>query len=293
MRRLLVGFVALALIGLCLGLWLTRTKTADPAQFTNLQGDVEAGSAIFSMAGCASCHTAPGSDEKLVLAGGQEFVSDFGTFYAPNISPSDSSIKGWTVTDLANALWHGTSPSRQHYFPALPYTAYQHMTAQDVANLHAYMQTLPESDQVNRPHDVGFPFNIRRGVGGWKLLFFSDDFVLQTLENPQIERGRYLVEALGHCGECHTPRGFLGQLDKSRWLQGAPNPSGAGQIPGIDPGQLDWIEDDIAYYLETGFTPEFDSAGGKMADVIENTAKLSPEDRSAIAAYLKAVQPSN
>ena len=126
-----------------------------------------------------------------------------------------------------------------------------------------------------------------------EIAFFSDDYVLHNPENPQIERGRYLVEALGHCGECHTPRGILGQLDKSRWLQGAPNPSGAGQIPGIDPGQLDWIEDDIAYYLETGFTPDFDSAGGKMAEVIENTAKLSAEDRSAIAAYLKTVPPSN
>ena len=141
----------------------------------------------------------------------------------------------------------------------------------------------------SKPHDVGFSFSIRRGLGAWKLLFLDDSFALADANSPEIARGRYLVEAMGHCGECHTPRGVLGQLDRSRWLQGAPNPSGRGRIPGIAQGQLDWETADIIYYLETGLTPEYDSAGGKMAEVVENMAKLTADDRAAIAAYLKAI----
>ena len=248
-----------------------------------------AGEIIFHAAGCASCHSESEDKDPRLLSGGLDFVSDFGTFYAPNISPSEQGLKGWTVLDLANALRHGTSPNKKHYYPAFPYTAYQHMADQDVANLYAYLMTLPPSSEPSKQHDVGFPFSIRRGLGAWKLLFFKDEFALKNVPSAEVERGRYLVEALGHCGECHTPRGVLGQLDNSRWLQGAPNPSGKGRIPGLAAPNFDWDAADIAYYLETGLTPDFDSTGGKMADVVDNMAKLTPEDREAIAAYLKSI----
>ena len=109
---------------------------------------------------------------------------------------------------------------------------------------------------------------------------------------PKLVRGRYLVEGPGHCGECHTPRDWTGAMDVSRWLAGAPSPEGKGRIPNITPdatGIGDWSESDIAYALESGFTPEFDSFGGAMVEVQQNTARLSKEDREAIAAYLKAV----
>ena len=102
-------------------------------------------------------------------------------------------------------------------------------------------------------------------------------------------QGRYLVEALGHCGECHTPRNALGGLDRQAWLTGAPNPSGKGKIPALSPDKLNWSQADIAEYLRSGFTPDYDTAGGEMADVIENTSKLSDADRAAIAAYLQIV----
>jgi mono/diheme cytochrome c family protein len=117
-------------------------------------------------------------------------------------------------------------------------------------------------------------------------LYFSDAYVGPA--DPS-ERGRYLVEAAGHCAECHTPRTALGGLDTDRWMAGAPNPSGKGRIPGLTPAQLKWGLEDIAYYLETGFTPDFDSAGGEMAQVVRNMARLTPEDRLAIAAYIKAL----
>jgi len=139
----------------------------------------------------------------------------------------------------------------------------------------------------SQPHELGFPFSIRRGLGLWKRINLRPDWVLQDVATPELERGRYLVEALGHCAECHTPRNAIGGLDISQWMQGAPNPSGQGTIPAISPDNLDWAAADIAYYLETGLTPDFDSAGGQMVKVIEGTAKLSPDDRQAIAAYLK------
>jgi mono/diheme cytochrome c family protein len=222
------------------------------------------------------------------------FASPFGTFIAPNISPDPThGIGGWSKTDLANAMLYGTSPTGQHYYPAFPYGSYVRMKLrgdglQDLANLHAFMQTLPASETPSQPHEVGFPFNIRRGLGLWKRVFLDDYWVASMpLESLPLQRGRYLVEALGHCGECHTPRNPVGAPINAQWLTGAANPSGEGRIPAIN--ALDWSEKDIAYYLETGFTPDFDSAGGHMAAVVENLAKLPASDRAAIAAYLAAL----
>lgn len=289
MRPLLRWLLFLIVLGLATFWWVTRPDTLPAEATAGLTGDAEAGARVFAAAGCASCHAAPGAEgeAKLVLAGGKSFASDFGTFLAPNISPSEAGIGGWTLPDFADAVMRGISPEGAHYYPAFPYTSYARMEMQDLADLWAYMQTLPPSDAASQPHQVGFPFNIRRSLGGWKFLFAGDDWVLADAgENT---RGRYLVEALGHCGECHTPRNALGGLDRGRWLSGAPNPSGRGRIPNITPGGLDWSERDIASYLETGFTPEFDSAGGSMVDVIENYAKLPEADRAAVARYLKQV----
>lgn len=291
MRRLLIAVAACALIGAGGFWWLTRPAPLLPEVAAGHVGDVENGALVFAAAGCTSCHTAPGSEgeAKLVLAGGAAFASDFGTFYAPNISPSDQGIGGWTLPQFARAVTKGVSPKGQHYYPAFPYTAYQHMTEPDVADLYAYMQGLPPSDTASRAHDVSFPFNIRRALGLWKQLFVTPDYVMTGDLAPNVSRGRYLAEALAHCGECHTPRGPLGNLDRDAWLTGAPNPSGKGQIPGITPDKLDWSESDLAYYFESGLTPDYDSAGGSMALVVSHLAQLPESDRAAIAAYLKAL----
>lgn len=290
MRRLLLFFALALVVGVGAGLWLTRAKTEDPARFAGLAGDADMGRQVFLAGGCASCHHAPKSEEKLVLAGGQTFPSPFGKFVAPNISPHpEAGIGGWSVADLATALRQGTSPDGRHYYPALPYGAYIRMTDRQIADLWAYLQTLPPDPTPSQAHDLSFPFNIRRSVGGWKLLFLNDDWVLTEVASPQVERGRELVEALAHCGECHTPRNALGGLRTDAWLTGAPNPAGKGTIPPLTPDKLDWSAGDIAYYLETGFTPDFDSAGGHMVAVIENFAQLPKADREAVAAYLKAL----
>lgn len=139
---------------------------------------------------------------------------------------------------------------------------------------------MPESEKAGLPHDITWLFSIRRNIGIWKLLFQDKNWIADDGT-----RGTYLVEALGHCAECHTPRNALGALDRTRWMQGATNPSGNGRIPAISPDRLDWFVEDIAEYLSSGFAPDFDVAGGHMAAVIENTSQLSQKDRRLIAQY--------
>lgn len=293
MSKFLKLLIPAAIVAAGVGWVATAPQTVASDAFADATGDVERGKQVFTAAGCASCHAAPGASgaDKLVLAGGQEFPSPFGTFIAPNISPdAQQGIGDWQMRDLANALLHGVSPEGQHYYPAFPYTSYARMDDRDIVDLWAYMQTLPPSSDASQDHNVGFPFNIRRSLGGWKMLFLKTDWVMGGNDlGPDLTRGRYLVEALGHCAECHTPRNVLGGLDRGQWMAGAPDPSGTGTIPALTPDKLTWSAQDIAYYLETGFTPDFDSAGGHMANVVANTGQLSSEDRAAIAAYVKAL----
>jgi mono/diheme cytochrome c family protein len=293
MMRLLRWLLLLGIVGAGAGWFLTAPDDVDAAAFSGLTGDADRGALVFAAAGCASCHTAPdaaGADAP-VLSGGQRFVTAFGTFIAPNISPDPAGIGDWTDAEVIRAVMRGVGRDGAHLFPALPYDAYGHAAPQDMVDLVTYMRTLPADPTESQPHEVAFPFNIRRAVGGWKLLFRSDDFAVQGDLTPAQERGRYLAEALAHCGECHTPRNALGGLDRGQWLAGGPNPDGEGTIPNITPGALQWTEGQIAEYLKSGFTPDFDTAGGQMAHVVRNMAQLTDDDRLAIAAYLKLVPP--
>lgn len=294
MRRILRLLLILAVLGGGIFWGLTRPSTLPADAFADITGDAARGEPVFWAAGCASCHMAEGAagEAQLVLVGGQKFPSDFGTFIAPNISSDPTSgIGGWDLPAFANAITRGVSPEGQHYYPVLPYGAYNKMALQDVADLKAFMDTLPPSATPSLPHEISFPFTFRRGLGLWKLLFVNTDWVVAGDLPAPATRGRYIAEALAHCGECHTPRNPFGGLSRSAWLSGAPNPSGKGTIPNITPGKLEWSEDEIVEYLTTGFTPEFDSVGGLMAHVVENMAKLPETDRQAVAAYLKLVPP--
>ena len=271
---------------------LARPNPLSAAAVETLTGDAAKGEQVFWAAGCASCHMADKAEgeAQLVLSGGQRFPSDFGTFVAPNISQDpEHGIGNWSLIDLANAVTRGVSPQGEHYYPAFPYASYAKMELQDIADLHAFLRTLPADPTPSQPHELGFPFSLRDSIGVWKILFLSDDWALPGNLTPTAARGRYIAEALAHCGECHTPRNALGGMDTARWLGGAPNPSGEGRIPNITPGKLGWTAGDIVQYLTTGFTPEYDSAGGHMAHVVENMARLPEADRQAVAEYLLAV----
>lgn len=297
-RRLALTAAVLAVLGGA-GFWiLTRPATLPVdtlAAIAAHPADAAAGERVFWAAGCAGCHARPGltlqspPEDRMVLAGGHRLQTDFGTFVAPNVSMHPTAgIGTWTLADFATALLAGVAPDGRHYYPAFPYTSYVRMTPGDVADLWAFWQTLPADATPSEPHRLAFPFSLRRGLGLWKRLHLTAEFVTPAPDDPVLARGRYLVEALGHCGECHTPRDLTGGLRWGEWLRGAPNPSGRGRIPALPP--QGWSAEDIAAYLFSGFTPSFDVVGGSMADVVAHLARLPTEDRTAIAAYLVALR---
>ena len=303
LKRWLV--VALFMTGLASSVFfiLSMTDPIDPDLLPDQLVDLANGERIFWAGGCASCHTEPGAtdDAMLRLSGGKELRTPFGTFRSPNISPdSTHGIGTWTQLDFVNAMLKGISPRGQHYYPAFPYTSYQHMYIEDVIDLKAFLDTLPVSDHRVASHTLNFPFSIRRGIGLWKLLFANQENVQRRPEQlPAHEIGRYLVEGPGHCGACHTPHDVLGGEISSLHLSGGrslelPDKSNgkAEWIPNITPhedGLGGWSQRDIAYALASGFDPDFDTFGGSMVEVQENLARLSAEDLEAIAIYLKSI----
>jgi mono/diheme cytochrome c family protein len=251
---------------------------------------------MFHAGACASCHALPGSDEDgpVLLGGGHELITDFGTFRVPNISPDPfTGIGRWSPVDFANAMHHGTSPQGRHYYPAFPYPSYTRMKLEDVLDLKAYLDTLPAVEHAVSGHDLSFPWNLRRGIGLWKLRYLDSSPVVEIDETDELlVRGRYLAEGPAHCGECHTARDRAGGMRFPRWLGGAPNPDGEGRVPNITPhddGLGDWSLADITYYFKSGLTPDYDTSSGSMVAVQENLAQLPESDRKAIAAYLKAL----
>lgn len=296
-KTLLGGIVAVGAIGAAAFLFVTAPERL-PAETWAAAGapDLANGERIFHAGGCSSCHAAPGAtdDQKLVLAGGLALKSPFGTFHAPNISPDETAgIGAWTLGEFGDAMKRGTGRDGEHLYPSFPYASYARMGVKDVNDLYGYLKTLPKSANVAPAHELPFPFGIRLALGGWKFLYLNEAPRVELANADEtVKRGQYLVEGPGHCGECHTPRDMLGGLKTGAWLAGGPNPEGEGRIPDITPaegGLGGWSAGDIASYLETGFTPEFDSVGGSMVAVQKNMALLPKEDRDAIAAYLKAI----
>ncbi|MER8584900.1 cytochrome c [Mesorhizobium sp. M1338] len=299
-KKLVGALVVLGGVGAAAGWVLSAPVKLNSETLAKLgPGDVVKGKRIFYAGGCTSCHAKPGSQggARLQLVGGLELKTPFGTFVPPNISqdPKDG-IGTWSVEDLANAMLKGVSPSGEHFYPAFPYASYARMNPADIADLYAFLKTLPAVAGKAPANSLGFPFNIRRGIALWKLLYLRNQPVVAFPEGTAgpVMAGRYLVEGPGHCGECHTPRDLAGGTKKSEWLAGAVAAEGKGIVSNITSGEGgigNWSEADVANYLETGFTPDFDSVGGAMVDVQRNMAQLTPEDRAAIAAYLKAIPP--
>jgi mono/diheme cytochrome c family protein len=298
MQRLIKALAILAILGLG-GFWvLTIPHPLEASAIASHAPDVKNGEMIFNLGGCASCHAAKGAkgDDRLKLAGGQALETPFGTFRVPNITPDpETGVGKWSVLDVVNAVTRGVSPGGRHYYPAFPYASYSRLTISDAIDLAGYLKTLPAVSNKVADHTLPFPFNIRRGLGLWKLLFLKPGPVLALGDVPaDVKRGQYIVEGPGHCGECHTPRNPIGGLETSQWLAGAPVLEGKGRVPDITPHQAAlgaWSITDITFYLESGLTPDGDAVGGAMTEVVENMSKISKEDRSAIAAYLKVVPP--
>ena len=294
LRRSIFGFIIAAVAGVSVFWWLTIPAVVLPESLPAHTPDLANGLTMFNAGGCSSCHAVPDQPDRLKLGGGLALKSPFGTFYVPNISPDRADgIGNWTEANFVTALIKGTSPSTTHYFPALPYTSYQRAKIEDIRDLFAYLKTLEAVPGKVRDHELPFPFNIRRNVGIWKLLFMDGKpFMPDTGRPADWNRGAYLVNGLGHCAECHSPRNFLGGIVTAQRFAGGPNPEGEGWVPNITQKGLDeWSVKDFDYFLESGNLPDGDNAGGSMARVIKNTSQLPADDRAAMAQYLKSLPP--
>jgi mono/diheme cytochrome c family protein len=257
------------------------------------QGDAKRGLYISKAAGCVGCHTEDKKDA-VAYAGGRALKTPFGTFFGPNITPhARAGIGRWTEGDFVRAMRGGRRPDGAHYFPVFPYPSFTRMSDADLRDLWAYLRSLPRSSRPNHAHQLGFLYRWRFLVWGWKWLFFSPGaFAPDAKLTPVQNRGAYLVQALGHCGECHTPRNFLGGPKKNRFLAGAKLAEGAA-APNLTPTRLKKQSDaELKEFLLTALTPEGDVAAEAMAEVVRNTtSQLTPQDLAALIAYLRTLPP--
>ena len=256
---------------------------------------VARGEYLVRAGGCVSCHTAADGPK---LAGGRALATPFGTFYSPNITPDpETGIGRWTDAQFLRALREGVRPDGANYFPVFPYPSFTGITDSDASAIKAYLFSLPAVRRQNRPHDVPFPFSWRFLQTGWKLLFFTPGpFRPAPERSAAYNRGGYLVIALAHCGECHTPRNFLGAVRSGERLAGTPDGPDGQLVPNITPdprtGIGKWEKDDVVELLRTGATPEQSKVKGAMRETIEDGLKyLGDADLEAIADYLFAQPP--
>jgi mono/diheme cytochrome c family protein len=258
-----------------------------PAQ---AQGDARSGEYLAKAAGCVGCHTETKAGA-VPFAGGRALETPFGTFFGPNITPDrQTGIGNWGEGDFKRALRFGERPDGAHYFPSFPYPSFTGMSDKDIQDLWAYFRALPPTNQANRDHVLKFPYNLRFLVGGWKMMFFKPGPVQTAAPAADpVTRGAYLVNVLGHCGECHTPRNFLGGPDNKALLAGAVMPN--GKVPNLTPTRLKrWSDADLTDYLKTGTAPNGDVVVDPMSEVITNTtSQLTPQDLAAMVAYLRTV----
>lgn len=251
------------------------------------------GELLFNIGGCTNCHTAKDGP---LLAGGDPLVTPFGTFHAPNITPDpETGIGRWSEADFVRAMRDGRSPTGAPYYPAFPYTSYARMSEADLLDLKAYLDTVPPVRRPSPPHELSFPYNIRAGLRLWQWAFHDPSpFTPDPGRSPAWNRGAYLVLGPGHCGECHTPRGWHGALDQGRAFAGAR--LGKDVVPNItsDPerGIGKWSLADIRALLQIGIKPDGDFVAGEMGKIVSNgTGKLPEGDREAIAEFLASLPP--
>jgi mono/diheme cytochrome c family protein len=294
LRKLFLLIVAAAFLGLAV-FWVVTAPAVVPASALGAHApNVENGKLMFFAGGCASCHATPDQDNKTRLGGGLGLKSPFGTFYVPNLSPHKTDgIGNWTEAQFVTAMTKGTSPDGRHYYPAFPYTSYQRMKHEDIRDLFAYLKTLPAIEGRARDHDLPFPFNIRRTLGGWKFLFLDGEpFRADASKDAEWNRGAYLVNGPAHCAECHSPRNLLGGIVSEHRFAGGASPDGKDWIPNITQyGLGSWSVDDLVKLLATGENRDFDTVGGDMAKVVSNTGQLPAADHKAMATYLKSLPP--
>jgi mono/diheme cytochrome c family protein len=254
---------------------------------------VARGAYLAAAAGCDDCHTDSKNGGE-PYAGGRLLRTTFGPIATPNISPDRATgIGGWDLKDFVRAMRFGIAPDGSHYVPAFPSPSFAKLTDSDLADLKAFLDSLkPVAQPVAGAQDIALATRARAAIG--IAASTSTHPAPATNDSPAVARGRYLVETVGHCGDCHTPLTWLGAPDTDHSLGGARGGlwgGGPNLTPDARTGLGNWSEDDIASLLKDGGTPDGDFVGGAMAEIVRNTARLTDADRRAIAAYLKTLPP--
>lgn len=288
-----------ALLGIGLLATTTGVRATDAAS-------IERGKYLYDAADCYSCHSGPrggaknnaATSGKLKLpSGGLGLDTPFGTFRSSNITPDKQyGIGAWSQAEFKTALRSGIGREGEYLFPVFPYTSFTKLTDRDIEDLYAYIMSLPAVPLPNKPHEAKPPFNWRPLLIFWRTLFFTPGTIKAEPARGDVwNRGNYLVHAVAHCEECHTPRNFLGGLDLGRSFSGnigGPDRQNAPNITSdVKTGIGSWSIADIENLLKTGMTPDSDLIGSGMRAVVQGTSKLTDADRYAMALYLKSIPP--
>jgi mono/diheme cytochrome c family protein len=280
-------------------LLLARPRPLDGTALPAHIPDPAHGEVLFHVGSCGACHPAaegaPGADRGLP-AGGAAFPTPIGTFYPGNLTPDpETGIGRWSEVEFVKAVTRGLSPNGTHYFPAFPYPSFRSMPLEDVLDLRAYLVSLPAVRSPRREPDVPVATLARWGVGLWKRLALRERrFEADPARSELWNRGAYLTNGPGHCGECHTPRDWLMRADESRHLRGGPHPGGKGSVPSlrglVERGRYKDVSD-LTLALRFGETLGYDKlSSGNMAKIQMNLARLPESEVRAISEYLLSLE---
>lgn len=298
LRVVIAAALALGAAGLVWLMLPSHTTVRIPEGLSSANaGMAERGAYLVRAAGCVSCHW-DRKNKGEPFAGRLQFKTDFGALYSPNITPDEETgIGRWSDEDFVRALTAGEGIHGEQLYPALPYTSYSKMRIEDALAIKAHLMSLAPVAAPQKANELSFPSSWRGLLKGWKLFFFDGPAPLadDAARDATWNRGRYLVVALGHCAECHTQRNAAGAMVAGQELRGNPKGIRGWKVPAlVGPAAKDfdsWSVEEVAAYLKSGMKPDFDSAQGPMAEVIEdNTKDLTDEDRRAIATYLKSLK---
>lgn len=279
----------LSAIILSLGYGTGGTRAADlfgDGAFSSYQADVKNGEYLANAAGCVGCHAA-GEDTSL-LSGGRQLDTYIGTFFVPNITAHANGTGGWSNSQYLNAVINGLAPDGRNYYPVFPYAAYAGMKPEDVLDIKAYIETLPQSDAASERHEVSFPYNLNSTISLWKRGNLTTP-AFQPGDGSQMSRGRYLVETVGGCGECHTPRSLTWGLSADEALTGEKGINGE-LAPDISTARMTGLSHPDVFskdFLDKGLKLSGSPVTSPLKrNMVKGLAVLTDEDRLAMLAYL-------